>query len=157
MRCAIALAVFQAVRHFTPLTFKFLIAQLNYFALGHASISMYTALFLIWYLQCRIPKLQSMFFVPFLQSLLMIWVCLCSISRITDHRHHWYDVLAGALLGVIFAIYTCHVLSNNFCDKKRKPLAVNADGASSNNNRTSERRLLSTINAKEEFTLNNLE
>lgn len=122
---------------------------------GHACISMYTALFLIWYLQCRIPKLQSMFLIPFMQSLLMVWVCLCSISRITDHRHHWWDVLGGALLGVTFAVYTCHILSNNFCDDKQKSNVLNSNGSDSA--RRSRRTLLSTIGGKDEFTLNNLE
>lgn len=124
---------------------------------GHASITVYCSLFLIWYLQCRIPKLQTLFLIPFLQSLLMAWTCLCSLSRITDHRHHWYDVLAGALLGAIFAFYTCHILARDFCDDKHKPNLCSVNGSSSNNNRRSVRRLLSTISAKEEFTLNNLE
>ncbi|CRK90725.1 CLUMA_CG004418, isoform C [Clunio marinus] len=130
------------------------------FPSGHASISVYTSLFLIWYLQCRIPKLQSIFLLPFIQCLLMVWTCLCSISRITDNRHHWYDVLCGGLLGVIFAFYTCHILSNNFCKDKHRMTMSGVNGSSSsssNNNRRSVRRLLSTISAKEEFTLNNLE
>jgi phosphatidate phosphatase len=125
---------------------------------GHACITMYTSIYLIWYLQCRIPKLQSLFFIPFVQCLLMMWTCLCCISRITDHRHHTTDVIGGALLGVVFAIYTCHILSNNFCDDRNKVIVCSVNGStSSNNNRRSVRRLLSTISAKEEFTLNNLE
>lgn len=140
------------------LKFKFkFYRRIFFFSPGHASISLYTSLFLVWYLQCRIPKLQSLFFIPFLQAILLVWNCLVSISRITDHRHHWHDVLAGALLGIAFAFYTCHILSHNFCDESRKPAVLSVNGSSSNNNRRSVRRLLSTISAKEEFTLNNLE
>lgn len=124
---------------------------------GHASITVYTSLFLIWYLQCRIPKLLSLFFVPFLQCLMILWTCLCCISRITDHRHHTTDVLGGSILGIVFAFYTCYVLSNNFCDDRSAVVCCVNGSTSSNNNRRSVRRLLSTISAKEEFTLNNLE
>ncbi|KAG5682798.1 hypothetical protein PVAND_012126 [Polypedilum vanderplanki] len=130
------------------------------FPSGHASISTYTSLFMIWYLQCRLPKLKSMFLVPFVQVLLALWVSLCSVSRVTDHRHHWTDVIGGIILGVVFAIYTCHILLKNFNsdNDKLKPIINNVNGSSSSNDsRRSVRRLLSTISSKEEFTLNNLE
>jgi phosphatidate phosphatase len=112
---------------------------------------------MIWYLQSRLPKIQSLFIVPFLQVILTLIVCLCSVSRITDHRHHWVDVIGGFILGAVFAIYTCHVLTNNFNRlDKLKPIVCNGN-ASTNDSRRSVRRLLSTISSKEEFTLNNLE
>lgn len=135
----------------------FSLAKFAFLSTGHACITMYTSIFLIWYLQCRIPRLQSLFFIPFLQSILMLWTCFCCISRITDHRHHATDVIGGAILGVVFAFYTCHILSNNFCDDRHKTIVCSNGSTSSNNNRRSVRRLLSTISAKEEFTLNNLE
>lgn len=151
--------VFQAVNRFRATKFEF---QIFSFAknlpAGHACITVYTSLFLIWYLQCRLPKLQSLFFVPFLQSLLMLWTCFVCISRITDHRHHSTDVIGGSIMGVVFAFFTCHISSNNFCDDRNSAVVCSANGStSSNNNRRSVRRLLSTISAKEEFTLNNLE
>ncbi|KAL7031438.1 hypothetical protein ACKWTF_007014 [Chironomus riparius] len=129
------------------------------FPSGHASISTYASLFMIWYLQCRLPKLKSMFLVPFLQILLALWVSLCSVSRVTNHRHHWTDVIGGIILGVVCAMYTCYVLTNNFNreNDKLKPIKCNANGSSANDSRRSVRRLLSTISSKEEFTLNNLE
>jgi phosphatidate phosphatase len=132
------------------------------FPSGHASITTYASLFMIWYLQCRLPRLQSLFLVPFFQAVLVLWVSLCSVSRVTDHRHHWTDVIGGIILGAAFAIYTCHILVNNFSNfrfdnDKIKPMICNVNGSSSNDSRRSVRRLLSTISAKEEFTLNNLE
>lgn len=114
---------------------------------------------MIWYLQCRLPKLKSMFLVPFFQTLLALWVSLCSVSRVTNNRHHWTDVIGGIILGVVFAMYTCYVLTNNFNreNDKLKPIKSNVNGSSSNDSRRSVRRLLSTISSKEEFTLNNLE
>jgi len=31
---------------------------------------------------------------------------LCSVSRVADHFHHWDDVLAGGILGIVGAIFT---------------------------------------------------
>ena len=35
----------------------------------------------------------------------MILSMIVGLSRITDHMHHWYDVLAGFILGGFMAIY----------------------------------------------------
>lgn len=75
------------------------------FPSGHACLSVYSALFMIWYLQIRVPKLQTIFLIPFMQTICMIWVSICSVSRITDHRHHWWDVLGGLLLGILSAFF----------------------------------------------------
>ena len=61
---------------------------------------------MIWYIQMRIPQMKSRLLVPALQVLLLLWACLCSMSRITDHRHHWWDVLCGAIIGIGFASLT---------------------------------------------------
>ena len=43
---------------------------------------------------------------PFLQ-VGFFWIALgTSVSRISDYKHHWSDVLAGALLGIIVAVLT---------------------------------------------------
>ena len=39
---------------------------------------------------------------------------LCSISRIIDKRHHWWDVLAGMLIGMFFAYITVIWHANSF-------------------------------------------
>lgn len=36
---------------------------------------------------------------------------ICSLTRITDKRHHWWDVVFGMLLGAVcagYAAYTIH-------------------------------------------------
>ena len=75
------------------------------FPSGHACLSVYSALFMIWFLQIRVPKLQTIFLIPFIQTICMIWVSICSVSRITDHRHHWWDVLGGLFLGILSAFF----------------------------------------------------
>jgi len=42
---------------------------------------------------------QALFFAPFTGA------ALVAISRVTDYRHHWQDVLFGAGLGLFFAYF----------------------------------------------------
>uniref|UniRef100_A0A1B0D8B6 Phosphatidic acid phosphatase type 2/haloperoxidase domain-containing protein n=1 Tax=Phlebotomus papatasi TaxID=29031 RepID=A0A1B0D8B6_PHLPP len=84
------------------------------FPSGHSAVSAFEALFIIWYFQKRIPKLKSILLVPLLQTICISWACFCGLSRVTDHRHHWYDVLAGFIIGIIMAYFNCMVLCNNF-------------------------------------------
>lgn len=68
------------------------------FPSGHASLAcfgmVYCALFLQWRLQ-RAPPLPR----GVAQALLLIYAVACCVSRVTDHKHHPGDVLAGAALG----------------------------------------------------------
>lgn len=76
------------------------------FPSGHSSVSVYGAIFMIWYLQCRTPKLRSSMAIPLCQMVLATWAMFCSLSRIIDNRHHWWDVLAGAAIGAVTAFLT---------------------------------------------------
>lgn len=40
-----------------------------------------------------------------LQFFCIFWALLCSLTRITDYRHHWWDVLFGSILGTTVASY----------------------------------------------------
>lgn len=88
------------------------------FPSGHSSVSVYEAIFMIWYLQRRIPKLQSAMALPLCQFLMGLWGIFCPISRVIDNRHHWWDVLAGFLIGVVTAILTCFFSCDNFNQTK---------------------------------------
>lgn len=90
------------------------------FPSGHSAMSVFEAIFMIWYLERRVPRLRSVFSIPLVQMMLMCWAVFCSLSRITDHRHHWWDVLAGTIAGTLAAILTCHVGCHNFDATKRK-------------------------------------
>ncbi|XP_021923139.1 phospholipid phosphatase 3-like isoform X1 [Zootermopsis nevadensis] len=76
------------------------------FPSGHASLSTYTAVFMIWFIQRRVPKNITFALVPWLHCLCLMWAMICSFTRITDHRHHWWDVLAGFVMGAIMATFT---------------------------------------------------
>lgn len=51
---------------------------------------------------------------PFLQTLCILWGVACSLSRIADNRHHWWDVMTGATIGAIFAYYYVVVVTMKF-------------------------------------------
>uniref|UniRef100_A0A1Q3FIH3 Putative lipid phosphate phosphatase n=1 Tax=Culex tarsalis TaxID=7177 RepID=A0A1Q3FIH3_CULTA len=89
------------------------------FPSGHSSVSVYGAIFMIWYLQCRSPKLRSSMALPLCQMVLATWAIFCPLSRIIDNRHHWWDVLAGAMIGVVTAFLTCTLSCKNFADAKQ--------------------------------------
>jgi phosphatidate phosphatase len=122
------------------------------FPSGHASISFFEALFLIWYLQARISVIRSKLLIPTLQCFLLLWAVLCSVSRITDHRHHWWDVLVGASFGLLACWLTIKYLCNKF-ERKRVSEVVHQNGNADRH--TSVRRLLSE-RTKDEVTLNHV-
>lgn len=128
------------------------------------------------YLQARIPVIRSKLLIPTLQSFLLLWAIFCSVSRITDHRHHWWDVLTGGLFGALVAWLTVNYLKypptnrrsiltldrifpfqikflcNRF-ERKRAPEVVHQNGNADRH--TSVRRLLSE-RTKDEVTLNHV-
>ncbi|XP_011493837.1 PREDICTED: uncharacterized protein T28D9.3-like [Ceratosolen solmsi marchali] len=85
------------------------------FPSGHAATSIFTATFLVWYMQKRIPDQLVMILIkPWLQCLAILWGISCSMSRITDNRHHWWDVACGLILGVGFGVFVVCVLCKQF-------------------------------------------
>ncbi|CAB3379120.1 Hypothetical predicted protein [Cloeon dipterum] len=88
------------------------------FPSGHASVSVFTAYFLICFLQRRMAglprKSPSQFLKPWLQCICMTWALLCALSRVNDHRHHAHDVIAGSILGAIFGMITARFFCGDF-------------------------------------------
>lgn len=76
------------------------------FPSGHAALSLYTLTFLYFYTKKRIENKPSRISILLFYFLLSINFC---ITRITDNRHFWWDVLFGAILGVIIGsiMITC--------------------------------------------------
>merc|ERR1719510_1975448 len=66
------------------------------------------------YVQQRIGTKYSYLWKHLLQMAFICFALLCSISRIIDRRHHWWDVLAGCVIGAIFACLTVRWHANNF-------------------------------------------
>lgn len=89
------------------------------FPSGHSSMSVFEVVFMIWYLQKRVPKLRTCMALPLCQLLVATWGIFCPLSRIMDNRHHWWDVLAGSIIGVVAAILTCVLGCRNFEQKQK--------------------------------------
>ncbi|XP_013163220.1 PREDICTED: lipid phosphate phosphohydrolase 2-like isoform X1 [Papilio xuthus] len=92
------------------------------FPSGHTSLSVYCGLFIAWYLQQRAFdwRHRSVLAVPVLQLVCLTYAAVCSLTRITDRRHHWWDVLTGAVIGAICVFYTVLVLCKNFSNLKEQ-------------------------------------
>ncbi|XP_063540688.1 phospholipid phosphatase 2-like isoform X3 [Cydia strobilella] len=86
------------------------------FPSGHTSLSVYCGLFIAWYLQRRAFSWSSrtVFLVPLVQVCCIGYAATCSLTRINDHRHHWWDVAAGMVLGVVTLLYAVFPISDNF-------------------------------------------
>jgi len=84
------------------------------FPSGHSSFSAYTMLYLALYLQARMTWSGSYMLRPLLQisALMLSWVT--GLSRVSDYKHHWSDVLTGFLIGIISASLTARYVSTLF-------------------------------------------
>ncbi|KAH9496578.1 hypothetical protein Btru_010988 [Bulinus truncatus] len=70
------------------------------FPSGHASVSVYSAVFVVLYLQLKMRISSSHFLRPALQALFLLLATLCCV---TDHKHFATDVIAGSLVGMLSA------------------------------------------------------
>ncbi|KAH8364198.1 hypothetical protein KR084_003515 [Drosophila pseudotakahashii] len=93
--------------------------QLNQsFPSGHASMAMYAMLYLAIYLQAALSTRVSKLLKHLLQFLFVMFGWYVSLTRITDYYHHWSDVLAGAVLGVVFAWLTRAYVADLFVGRR---------------------------------------
>ncbi|XP_078046863.1 phospholipid phosphatase 1 isoform X1 [Augochlora pura] len=83
------------------------------FPSGHSALAVFTSVFFVWYLQNRLPN-QTFFLKPWLQCFVFLWAVICSLTRISDNRHHWWDVLAGSVLGLAVSVLTVTVSCRAF-------------------------------------------
>ncbi|KAI4809292.1 hypothetical protein KUCAC02_018192 [Chaenocephalus aceratus] len=77
-------------------------ARKSFFS-GHASFSMYTMLYLVFYLQSRFSWHGARLLRPLTQFTLIMMSFYTGLSRVSDHKHHPTDVLAGFVQGAIVA------------------------------------------------------
>ncbi|XP_026153325.1 phospholipid phosphatase 1 isoform X2 [Mastacembelus armatus] len=86
---------------------------------GHSSFSMYCMLFLALYLQARLQADWARLLRPTIQFFLIAASVYTGLSRVSDYKHHWSDVLTGLLQGALMAILVVFFVSDFF-----KPNAV---------------------------------
>ncbi|RXM98892.1 Lipid phosphate phosphohydrolase 3 [Acipenser ruthenus] len=77
-------------------------ARKSFFS-GHASFSMYTMLYLTFYLQSRFTWRGARLLRPLLQFTLIMMAFYTGLSRVSDHKHHPTDILAGFAQGALVA------------------------------------------------------
>lgn len=75
------------------------------FPSSHASVAMFAAVYLALYIHYIFNKKYVLVKALFQTGFLCISLYVC-FSRISDYAHHWYDVLAGAILGCAGSLYT---------------------------------------------------
>ncbi|XP_062411069.1 phospholipid phosphatase 1 isoform X2 [Sardina pilchardus] len=81
---------------------------------GHSSFSMYCMLFLALYLQARLQADWARLLRPTLQFFLIAASVYTGLSRVSDYKHHWSDVLTGMLQGALMAILVVFCVSDFF-------------------------------------------
>ncbi|RXG61196.1 putative phosphatidate phosphatase [Armadillidium vulgare] len=87
-------------------------ARLSFIS-GHASFSAYTMFYLIFYLQYRFCKCSFSLIRPVIQYACFGLTVFTTLSRVSDYKHHWSDVLAGFVNGVAFAVFCVSIV--NIC------------------------------------------
>lgn len=92
--------------------FKIYDASMSFFS-GHAATCVFSCLLLCWYLQKRM-KSTSLFLLPFVQTALVCLSYYGSISRVFDHRHHWWDVLTGGMVGILATYHMVIMVKDYF-------------------------------------------
>lgn len=53
-----------------------------------------------------------------LQYLVISMAVFCALSRVSDYKHHWSDVLAGSIVGITAATITVSQMINCYNKKK---------------------------------------
>uniref|UniRef100_A0A8C3AZV5 Phospholipid phosphatase 1 n=1 Tax=Cyclopterus lumpus TaxID=8103 RepID=A0A8C3AZV5_CYCLU len=81
---------------------------------GHSSFSMYCMLFLALYLQARLQVEWARLLRPTIQFFLIAASVFTGLSRVSDYKHHWSDVLTGLLQGALMAVLVVFCVSDFF-------------------------------------------
>ncbi|XP_078526256.1 phospholipid phosphatase 3 isoform X2 [Lissotriton helveticus] len=100
---------------------KVMEARKSFFS-GHASFSMYTMLYLVLYLQARFTWRGARLLRPLLQFTLLMLAFYTGLSRVSDHKHHPSDVLAGFVQGAMVAYCIVFYVSDLFKPKAKTSL-----------------------------------
>ncbi|XP_044264132.1 putative phosphatidate phosphatase isoform X2 [Tribolium madens] len=83
------------------------------FPSGHTSLSTFGGFYCAYIAHTRLSKIRGSLTRLFLIAVCVSWSVGCSLSRIVDKKHHWWDVLAGAILGTCSVFYTLRLLNRN--------------------------------------------
>ncbi|XP_057565670.1 phospholipid phosphatase 2 isoform X1 [Hippopotamus amphibius kiboko] len=93
-------------------------SRLSFYS-GHSSFGMYCMVFLALYVQARLCWKWARLLRPTVQFFLVAFALYVGYTRVSDHKHHWSDVLVGLLQGALVAGLTVRYISDFF--KARPP------------------------------------
>uniref|UniRef100_A0A452TF48 Phospholipid phosphatase 2 n=1 Tax=Ursus maritimus TaxID=29073 RepID=A0A452TF48_URSMA len=93
-------------------------SRLSFYS-GHSSFGMYCMVFLALYVQARLCWKWARLLRPTVQVFLLAFALYVGYTRVSDHKHHWSDVLVGLLQGALVAGLTVRYISDFF--KSRPP------------------------------------
>lgn len=84
------------------------------FPSGHSSFTCFAFGFLLVYFESRLFCSQIRFLKPVLQCACICIMFFTCLSRITDHKHHYSDVIGGAIIGTSVAFFITLRVANAF-------------------------------------------
>ncbi|XP_021950494.1 putative phosphatidate phosphatase isoform X1 [Folsomia candida] len=104
------------------------------FPSGHSSFSAYTMFYVAIYVQLRWNVMNKRSHLRLIKCGIQICLILIAyytaLSRVMDNKHHWSDVSAGALIGVVTASLTARYVSSLMNDKAlsddKLPYSINS-------------------------------
>lgn len=91
-------------------------ARLSFLS-GHSSFAMYSMLYLAIYVHVAFPRRMCSLMKGVIEVASIIFGFYTCLTRISDYKHHWSDVLAGGVLGVII----CLIVMGSYTDLLKKP------------------------------------
>ncbi|KAL2092879.1 hypothetical protein ACEWY4_012677 [Coilia grayii] len=91
---------------------------------------MYCMVFLALYLQARLQMEWSRLLRPTVQFFLIASSLYVGLSRISDYKHHWSDVLMGFLQGAVVAVLIVFSVADFF----KRPAGVELEEEISHTN-----------------------
>ncbi|XP_070069284.1 putative phosphatidate phosphatase isoform X2 [Drosophila takahashii] len=84
------------------------------FPSGHSSFTFFAMVYLALYLQSRMTWRGSKLLRHLLQFVFIMVAWYTALSRVSDYKHHWSDVLAGSLIGSSCALIVSYVLPKSW-------------------------------------------
>ncbi|XP_014234825.1 putative phosphatidate phosphatase [Trichogramma pretiosum] len=88
------------------------------FPSGHSSFAAYTMIFLALYLQLRLTWPGSKLFRHFLQYICIMMAWYTAMTRVSNYKHHWSDVLAGLGIGTVIALIMVFCIGDLFKERR---------------------------------------
>ncbi|KAH9492584.1 Phospholipid phosphatase 1, partial [Bulinus truncatus] len=82
------------------------------FPSGHSSFTAFCMLYIILYLEARVTIKEITLLKPVIQLALFCFTFVTCLTRISDYKHHWSDVLGGAILGLAVCLFVVFSLTD---------------------------------------------